>query len=70
MPEKPRTVFEHVRRGRDAALAFVRDAGKTYFSDGTAERDFQDEHEQQTLARAAEMGDGGRLERSVADLPG
>jgi glycine/D-amino acid oxidase-like deaminating enzyme len=38
------------------ALAFVRDAGKTYFSDGTAEREFRDEHERQTLARAAEMG--------------
>ena len=38
------------------ALAFVRDPGLTYFSDGTAEQDFTKEHEQQTLWRAREMG--------------
>lgn len=38
------------------ALAFVRDAGTTYFSDGTAERDHTDGHERATLTRAAEMG--------------
>jgi glycine/D-amino acid oxidase-like deaminating enzyme len=38
------------------ALAFVRDPGTTYFSDGTAERDFTPDHERQTRARAAELG--------------
>jgi glycine/D-amino acid oxidase-like deaminating enzyme len=42
-------------RGRQA-LAFVRDAGSTYFSDGTAERIYTAEHDRATLARAAEMG--------------
>jgi glycine/D-amino acid oxidase-like deaminating enzyme len=37
------------------ALAFVRDPGSTYFSDGTAERDYAPEHEWQTLTRAADM---------------
>jgi glycine/D-amino acid oxidase-like deaminating enzyme len=48
----------HIRpiaRGRQA-IAFVRDPGFTHFSDGTAERDYTQAHEQQTLARAAEMG--------------
>ncbi len=42
-------------RGRQV-LAFVRDAGTTYFSDGTAERDYTPEHDRQTLAQAAVMG--------------
>jgi glycine/D-amino acid oxidase-like deaminating enzyme len=42
-------------RGRQA-LAFVRDAGTTYFSDGTAERDYTPEHDRQTLAQAAALG--------------
>lgn len=37
-------------------LAFVRDSGTTYFSDGTAERDYTAEHDRRSLARAAEMG--------------
>jgi glycine/D-amino acid oxidase-like deaminating enzyme len=37
------------------AVAFVRDPGSTYFSDGCAEIDFTQEHEQQSLSRAAEM---------------
>ena len=37
------------------AIAFVRDAGSTYFSDGTAERDFTAEHEARTLELAAAM---------------
>jgi glycine/D-amino acid oxidase-like deaminating enzyme len=38
------------------ALAFVRDPGTTYFSDGTAEREYTPEHDRQTLWRAAEIG--------------
>src|SRR5438477_414520 len=38
------------------ALAFVRDAGSTYFSDGTAERAYTAEHDRATLARAAAQG--------------
>ena len=38
------------------AVAFVRDAGSTHFSDGTAERDFTPEHDRQTLERAAALG--------------
>jgi glycine/D-amino acid oxidase-like deaminating enzyme len=38
------------------AIAFVRDPGSTYFSDGTAEREYLPEHDRQTLARAAAMG--------------
>lgn len=37
-------------------LAFVRDPGTSYFSDGTAEQLYTEEHEQQSLHRAAEMG--------------
>ncbi len=44
-----------IERGRQA-IAFVRDAGTTHFSDGTAEREHTAQHDQQTLARAAEMG--------------
>ena len=42
-------------RGRQA-IAFVRDPGTTFFSDGTAERDYTPEHDRQTLGRAARMG--------------
>jgi glycine/D-amino acid oxidase-like deaminating enzyme len=38
------------------AVAFVRDPGFTHFSDGTAERDYTEEHDRQTLAQAAAMG--------------
>jgi glycine/D-amino acid oxidase-like deaminating enzyme len=38
------------------AIAFVRDPGTTFFSDGTAERDHSAEHDRQTLERAAGMG--------------
>jgi glycine/D-amino acid oxidase-like deaminating enzyme len=37
-------------------LAFVRARGTTYFSDGTAERVYTEEHDRQSLSRAAEMG--------------
>ncbi len=38
------------------ALAFPRDPGTTYFSDGTAEREYTLEHDRQTLERAAALG--------------
>jgi hypothetical protein len=47
--------MRHLGPGRQA-LAFVRDAGATFFSDGTAERDYTAEHDEQSLARAAEFG--------------
>jgi hypothetical protein len=37
-------------------IAFVRDQGTTYFSDGTAERDYSENHDRQSLSRAAELG--------------
>jgi glycine/D-amino acid oxidase-like deaminating enzyme len=42
-------------RGRQA-VAFVRDAGSTYFGDGTAEKDYTADHDRATLERAAQMG--------------
>jgi hypothetical protein len=55
--------FMGERAGRMRALghghqvvAFVRDPGATYLSDGTAEREYTVEHDRQTLARAAELG--------------
>jgi glycine/D-amino acid oxidase-like deaminating enzyme len=47
--------MRQVARSRQA-VAFVRDSGTTYFSDGAAERDCTPEHDQQTLSHAAEMG--------------
>ncbi len=44
-----------ISRGRQA-MAFERDGGTTYFSDGTAEVEYTDEHDRQTLERAASMG--------------
>jgi hypothetical protein len=38
------------------AIAFVRDAGATHFSDGTAERNYTPEHDRQTLLLAQTMG--------------
>lgn len=38
------------------AIAFVRDAGATFFSDGTAEREHTAEHDRQSLERAAALG--------------
>jgi glycine/D-amino acid oxidase-like deaminating enzyme len=56
-------VFSGERPGRirpltrsQQAIAFVRDSGTTHFSDGTAERHYTEEHNRQSLARAAEMG--------------
>jgi hypothetical protein len=55
--------FAGERRGRihpfapgRQAITFVRDAGTTHFSDGTAERDYREEHERLSLGRAAELG--------------
>ncbi len=45
----------HQAEGRQS-LAFVRDGGTTYFNDGTAERLYTEEHDRQSLSRAAEMG--------------
>jgi hypothetical protein len=47
--------IRHVARGRQA-IAFVRDPGTTYFSDGTAERDYTEQHDSETLSRAVEIG--------------
>jgi glycine/D-amino acid oxidase-like deaminating enzyme len=44
-----------IAHGRQA-IAFVRDEGTTFFSDGTAERHYLPEHDQETLTRAAEFG--------------
>jgi hypothetical protein len=41
------------------AIAFVRDAGLTYFSDGTAERDYTAEHDRLSRARALALGLAG-----------
>lgn len=47
--------IQHLGHGRQA-VAFVRDAGTTFFSDGTAEREYSPAMDQQTLARAAALG--------------
>jgi glycine/D-amino acid oxidase-like deaminating enzyme len=52
--ERPARIAE-IAHGRQA-IAFVRDQGTTFFSDGTAEIDYAEVHEQRTLARAAELG--------------
>lgn len=56
-------LFDGEREGRmrqqpggRQCLTFVRDPGSTYFSDGTAERNYTEEHNRQSLGRAAEMG--------------
>ncbi|HZU34940.1 MAG TPA: FAD/NAD(P)-binding protein [Gemmataceae bacterium] len=56
-------LFEGERPGRirplapgRQAIAFVRDRGITYFSDGTAERTYTDDHDRLTLERAAALG--------------
>jgi glycine/D-amino acid oxidase-like deaminating enzyme len=47
--------IRQIAHGRQA-IAFVRDAGTTFFSDGMAEPDYLPEHDRQTLERAAELG--------------
>jgi glycine/D-amino acid oxidase-like deaminating enzyme len=44
-----------IARGRQA-IAFVRDPGETFCSDGTAVSEYMPEHDRETLARAAEFG--------------
>ena len=44
----------------------MRDPGTTHFSDGTAEEDYTATHEEQTLARAAQLG----LRNPIARLHG
>lgn len=51
-----------IDRGRQA-IAFVRSPGTTYFSDGTAEREYNELHERQTLDRAASFGLTRPIER-------
>jgi glycine/D-amino acid oxidase-like deaminating enzyme len=50
-----RGLIRDITYGRQA-IAFVRDAGQTHFSDGTAELDYRDEHDRQSLERAAALG--------------
>ncbi len=50
-------------------LAFVRERGTTYFSDGTAERVYSDEHDRLSLLRAAEMGLSDPIERLWGQRP-
>ncbi|HZZ81380.1 MAG TPA: hypothetical protein VFE62_22955 [Gemmataceae bacterium] len=52
--ERPGRIRQ-IAYGRQA-IAFVRDAGATFFSDGTAERNFSAEHDRQSLERAAALG--------------
>ena len=51
------------------AVAFSRDAGTTYFSEGTAEHDYAAEHDRLTLGRAAEMGLTGPMRRLAGRRP-
>jgi glycine/D-amino acid oxidase-like deaminating enzyme len=54
---------------RHLAIAFSRDPGLTYFSDGTAERDYTAEHERLTLDRAADLGLTGPVRRLAGRRP-
>jgi hypothetical protein len=58
----------HLGPGRQA-VAFPRDPGTTYFSDGTAEREYTAEHDRLTLGRAAELGLIGPERRLVGRRP-
>jgi hypothetical protein len=51
------------------AIAFSRDPGTTYFSDGTAERDYTPEHDRLTLGHAAGLGLTGPLRRLAGRRP-
>jgi hypothetical protein len=46
-----------IAHGRQA-MAFVREPGSTFFSDGTAEIEYSEQHERATLERAAGLGLG------------
>jgi hypothetical protein len=69
-------VFPGEREGRihqaDAGrqcIAFVRNGGTTYFSDGTAERVYTEEHDRLSLNRAAAMGLTEPSERLFGNRP-
>jgi hypothetical protein len=47
--------IHEIERGRQA-IAFEREPGCTFFSDGTAEIEYMQEHDRLTLARAAKLG--------------
>jgi glycine/D-amino acid oxidase-like deaminating enzyme len=47
--------IRQLTHGRQA-IAFVRDPGRTYFADGTAEQHYTPNHDQQTLLQAAALG--------------
>jgi glycine/D-amino acid oxidase-like deaminating enzyme len=51
------------------AIAFGRDPGTTYFSDGTAERDYAAVHDRLTLERAAGLGLTAPVRRLVGRRP-
>jgi hypothetical protein len=57
-----------ITRGQQA-IAFVRDAHSTYFSDGTAETNYTPDHDRHTLERAAEMGLNTPLRRLYGIRP-
>jgi glycine/D-amino acid oxidase-like deaminating enzyme len=57
-----------IARGRQAR-AFVRDPGTTFFSDGTAECDYTEDHEHRTLQRAADMGLTEPIQRLFGNRP-
>jgi FAD dependent oxidoreductase len=52
--ERPGRIAE-IAHGRQA-IGFARDPGTTFFSDGTAELDYTEMHEQLSLGRAAALG--------------
>jgi hypothetical protein len=60
--------IRHLGPGRQA-IAFGRDPGTTYFSDGTAERDYTPENDRLTLARAAGLGLTGPARRLAGRRP-
>jgi glycine/D-amino acid oxidase-like deaminating enzyme len=51
-----------IAHGRQA-IAFTRDRGTTFFSDGTAESDYSEIHEQRTVDRATELGLNAPIQR-------
>lgn len=52
--ERPGRIRQLIPSGQ--AIAFVRDPGTTFFSDGTAERDYTESDEQRSLDRALTLG--------------
>ncbi|MSU78479.1 MAG: FAD-binding oxidoreductase [Gemmataceae bacterium] len=52
--ERPARIRQ-IAYGRQV-IAFVRDAGTTHFTDGTAEADYSDMHNEATLERARQLG--------------